>query len=95
MLWGLSFIWGVMLGLFYFGGLWITLKHISRAHKPKTWLAISFIIRMSFIMIGFWAIMKRDLISFVFTFLAFLITRVILTRTLGRESRGEINAHQS
>lgn len=95
MLWGLSFIWGVLLGFFYFGGLWITLKHITQAYKPTYWLVISFVIRVSFVMIGFWAIMKRDLISFIFTFLAFLITRAILTRTLGREKRGKIHAHQS
>ena len=95
MLWGLSFIGGVLLGLFYFGGLWITLKYISRSSKPKSWLLLSFVVRISLIMVGFWAIMRIDLVAFMLTFLAFLITRVILTRSLGRESRGEIHAHQS
>jgi F1F0 ATPase subunit 2 len=95
MLWAFSFIWGVLLGLFYFGGLWMTLKVMTRANKPKSWLGMSFIIRISFIMAGFWVIMKVDAVSLIFTFSAFLITRVILTRALGRERRGKIHAHQS
>jgi F1F0 ATPase subunit 2 len=95
MLWAFSFIWGVLLGLFYFGGLWMTLKVMTRSNKPKSWLGISFIIRISFIMAGFWVIMKADAVSFILTLSAFLITRIILTRTLGRERRGKIHAHQS
>ena len=94
MLWGLSFVWGALLGLFYFGGLWITLKYISRSKKPKSWLVMSFVIRISVILAGFWAVMRMDPVAFMLTFLAFLITRVILTRSLGRESQGEIHAHQ-
>ena len=92
-LWGLSIIWGVLLGLFYFGGLWITLKYIYRANRPKTLLAISFVIRITFIMVGFWVIMRKDPVTFLLTFPAFLITRAILTRTLGRDKRGKIHAH--
>ena len=95
LLWGLSFVWGILLGLFYFGGLWMTLKHVSGVNKPKFWLGVSYVIRIFFIMIGFWIVMKRDLVLFIFTFLAFFITRVILTHTLGRESRGKKHAHQS
>jgi len=95
MLWGFSFIWGVLLGFFYFGGLWMTLKHIPRSKKPKSWLFLSFIVRISLILVGFWAIVRSNPVAFMLTFLAFFITRFILTRSLGRESRGEIHAHQS
>jgi F1F0 ATPase subunit 2 len=94
-LWGFSFIWGVLLGLFYFGGLWMTLKVIPRSKKPKSWLVLSFIVRVFLILVGFWAIVRSSPAAFMLTFLAFLITRVIFTRSLGREKRGEIHAHQS
>ena len=94
-LWAFSFIWGVLLGLFYFGGLWMTLKYIARTNKSKSWLGVSFIIRIALIMAGFWVSIKVGAVSFILTFSAFLITRVILTRTLGRERRGKIHAHQS
>ena len=95
MLWAFSFIWGVLLGLFYFGGLWMTLKYMTRANKSKSWLGISFIIRVSLIMVGFWVSIWVDPMSFILTFSAFLITRFTLTRTLGRVRRGKIHAHQS
>ena len=94
MLWGLSHTCGLELGHFYFGGLWITLKYISRAKKPTSCLVPSFIIRVSFVMLGFWVIMRKDLMSFILTLIAFFITRIILTRVLGKEKRGTIHAHQ-
>ena len=93
-LWIFSVIWGVILGLFYFGGLWMTLKVISRSKKPKSCLALSFVVRIFLILVGFWFIVRLDPVAFIFTFPAFLITRVILTRSLGGESQGEIHAHQ-
>ena len=95
MLWVFSVIWGVILGLFYFGGLWMTLKYITRLKKPKSFLFLSFVFRILLILVGFWAVLRLDPLAFMLTFPAFLITRVILTRSLGRENRGEIHAHQS
>lgn len=92
---GLAVIGGVLLGLFYFGGLWMTLQYITRTNRPKTLLGIGLIIRISLVMVGFWIIVRKDPILFMLTFAAFLMTRVILTRILGREGRGETHAHQS
>jgi F1F0 ATPase subunit 2 len=94
-LWGFSVIWGVLLGLFYFGGLWMTLKYISRSKNPKSFMFLSFVVRVALVLVGFWVIVRLDRVAFILAFPAFLITRVILTRSLGRESRGEIHAHQS
>ena len=94
-LWVLSAIWGVILGLFYFGGLWMTLKYISRSKRPKSLLFLSFVFRILLILVGFWVVLRSDPMAFILTFPAFLITRVILTRSLGRENRGKIHAHQS
>ncbi len=95
MFWGFSLIWGVLLGLFYFGGLWMTLKYISRLKNPKSFMVLSFVFRMVLVLVGFWFIVWLNPVAFMLAFPAFLITRVILTRSLGRGSRGEIHAHQS
>jgi F1F0 ATPase subunit 2 len=95
MLWGLAVIGGVLLGLLYFGGLWMTLQYITRTNRPKTLLGMSLIIRVCLVMVGFWIIVRKDPMLFMVTFAAFLMTRVILTRTLGRGSRGQTHAHQS
>ena len=88
-LWGLAFLWGGVLGLFYFGGLWFTLKMMHHRERPKRWLVFSYITRLAGVLAGFWVVVQKDPGAFIFTFLAFFGVRVILTRTLGRQKNGE------
>lgn len=94
-LWGLAFLWGVALGLFYFGGLWLTLKAMPRKRQPKRWLAVSYAIRLAGALAGFWLVVRKDPGAFLFTFLAFFLVRIILTRTLGHKNGGKPHAAQS
>ena len=93
-LWGLAFLWGAALGFFYFGGLWLTLKAITRKSRPKRWLAISYAVRLAGALAGFWLVIQKDPGAFLFTFLAFFLVRIILTRTLGHKSGGKPHAAQ-
>jgi len=93
-LWGLAFLWGAVLGLFYFGGLWLTLKIMQRKERPKRWLAFSYILRVAGALAGFWVVVQKDPGAFLFTFLAFFAVRIILTRVLGREGGEKQHAAQ-
>lgn len=42
-----SFVSGFLLGLFLFGGLYLTLRDLSRAGRPLGRLAVSFLLRMA------------------------------------------------
>ncbi len=90
-LWGLAFLWGVVLGLFYFGGLWFTLKAMPRKEKPKRWLAFSYILRLAGALCGFWLVVQKDVMAFMFTLLAFFGVRMVLIRTL--KQKGDENNH--
>jgi len=92
--WGLALIWGVVLGLFYFGGLWMTLRLLPRTGKPRVWLGVSYGVRVLVALLGFWMVVRKDPLAFLVCFLAFLITRTILTRTLGRGNREKHHATQ-
>ena len=94
-LWGLAFLWGVILGLFYFGGLWVTLKMMSRKERPKRWLAFSYMVRLAGALAGFWVVVQKDPMAFIFTFMAFFVVRIILTRILGHKIGEKGNAAQS
>ena len=51
---------GSMLGLFFYGGLWWTVKKgIASAHIAW-WLLASFLIRTSAVLIGFYFMLKSD-----------------------------------
>jgi F1F0 ATPase subunit 2 len=70
-LWGLAFVWGGVLGLFYFGGLWFTLKRMHGKDKPKRWLAFSYMVRLAGALAGFWLVVQKDPAAFIFTLAAF------------------------
>ena len=80
-----ALISGVILSIFYFGGLYQTLKMAAGRKKIKSILLISFLIRTIVILAGFWLILKYDFYSFIISFIAFIITRFIITRRLGPE----------
>jgi F1F0 ATPase subunit 2 len=94
-LWGLAFLWGAVLGLFYFGGLWFTLKMMHQRERPKLWLAFSYMVRLAGALAGFWLVVQKDAMAFIFTLVAFFAIRIILTRTLKQKSDGKDHATQS
>ena len=93
--WGWAFLWGILLGGFYFGGLWATLQRLQRTNRPRFWLGVSYVGRVVVAMTVFWCIVRRDPGAFLVSFLAFLLARTILTRTLGRGIREKDHATQS
>ena len=76
-------VWGIILSVFYFGGLYQTLKIAAGSQKIKSILLISFLIRTVLVLAGFWFILKFNMNSFIISFIAFIITRFIITKKLG------------
>ena len=81
----IALLWGITLSVFYFGGLYQTLKMASGSKKIKSILLFSFLIRTILVLAGFWVILKFNFYSFIFTFMAFVITRFVITGKLGPE----------
>ena len=53
-----ALLWGIILSVFYFGGLYYTLKLTAGSNKLKSILFISFIIRTIVVLAGFWITVK-------------------------------------
>ncbi len=51
---------GVILGLFYFGGLWLTLDRFSETRRWGLWLGASFLLRSTMVVICFWFLSAGD-----------------------------------
>ena len=90
--WGMGFLWGVLLGLFYFGGLWMTLSALPRKKRPKRWLAVSYVVRLAGAMAGFWVVVHKDLLAFFFTLAAFFLVRIVLIRRLAPKNEKKEHA---
>ena len=94
-LWALAFLWGILLGSFYFGGLWLTVKALPLKKRPKRWLAVSYILRLAGALAGFWVVIYKGASAFFFTLAAFFLVRVVLTRILIPKNGERDHAAQS
>ena len=84
----LGWLWAVLggaaLGLFYYAGLWFTLRRLPEQAHPALWVFGSFTLRLAVSMAGFYAILgsDRNLTRLGLALLAFIMARVLLTRRL-------------
>jgi F1F0 ATPase subunit 2 len=83
----LAALGGMALGLFYFAGLWFTLRRLPGHPHPALWVASSFMLRLTVSLIGFYIVLgtDRSLTRLGIALLAFLAVRVALTRRLRPE----------
>ena len=70
---------GAGLGMFYFGGLWFSVKSLCGAARPFRWMFVSYVIRMTAVA-GIFSVLvvNRLWISMVITFVVFLLARQIM-----------------
>ncbi len=82
--WLLAVLGGAALGLFYYAGLWFTLRRLPEQAHPALWVFGSFTLRLAVSMAGFYAILgsDRNLTRLGLALLAFIMARVLLTRRL-------------
>ena len=82
--WLLAVLGGAALGLFYYAGLWFTLRRLPEQAHPALWVFGSFTLRLAVSMAGFYVILgpDRNLPRLGLALLAFIVARVLLTRRL-------------
>ena len=75
---------GAALGLFYYAGLWLTVRRLPRSTYPGLWVFASFTVRLLVSMCGFYLILgpDRSLPRLGVALLAFVAVRVLLIRRL-------------
>ncbi|WP_028321103.1 ATP synthase subunit I [Desulfatiglans anilini] len=85
-------LWGWVVGFFYFGGLYWTLRRLPRRSSPKIFLGLSYVIRVSVALMAFWLVLRRSFIGFLVTFVGFFIARFLVSRwvytAIGKKSHG-------
>ncbi|MRR56520.1 MAG: ATP synthase subunit I [Deltaproteobacteria bacterium] len=86
----LAAVAGLALGLFYFGGLWLTVRKIPRSGNPGILILGSFVVRLLVTLCGMYLVMDGKWELLVACLAGFLLMRIVLTRKLGpgrKESR--------
>lgn len=79
----LSLMMGAGLGLFYFGGLWLTVKQLPESSHPALLTVASFLVRTSAVLLGFYFIMESRLEKLLAAMAGFFIVRLIFVRLIG------------
>ncbi len=69
------FLAGTVLGLIYFGGLWLTLRRIHKIRYPGLLLLISFVTRIATVMLAFYFVMAGEWENIVMCLAGFLVMR--------------------
>ncbi len=82
---------GVLIGSFFFGGLWWTVQKGVTSDNPALWFFGSSLLRMSFALVGFYFISGGDWRKLLVCLLGFFVARVGVTQ-LARASKEGIHA---
>jgi len=90
----LGAVWGMLLGLFYFGSLWFTVRKVHRVGRPYWYLLTSFIVRSAVTLLGFWLVLQHDPLQWFSALLFFILPRLVIAALLRRPDRGDSYANQ-
>jgi F1F0 ATPase subunit 2 len=71
---------GVLLGMFFFGGLWWTVRRGVNAKIPALWFLGSSLLRTAVVLAGFYFITRGDWKKSLFCLLGFVVARFIVMR---------------
>jgi F1F0 ATPase subunit 2 len=82
---------GILIGGFFFGGLWWTIQNGLTSKNPALWFFGSTLLRLSAALAGFYFIGGKDWRKLLICMLGFLIARLLVTR-LTRTPREGIDA---
>lgn len=87
-------LWGLFLGIFYFGGLWITVRLVPRTARPKRLLFFSYVLRLSGVLAGLWLVLRLHSLYFLSTLAAFFLVRFIMLNRASRPNHKVSHANQ-
>ncbi len=82
---------GWLLGLFYFGGLWWTVRRGALSSRLAVWCAASALLRMAAVVAAFYFVLTRGGLANLMACLGgLLIARVVITRRIRLKSPGPL-----
>lgn len=74
-----AFATGLVLGVLFFGGLWLTVKRISTAKMPGFLFFGSFLLRTGIILIGFYYVSAGNWQRLIVCLIGFVAARFIVS----------------
>ena len=94
----LAFLAGALLGAFFFGGLWWTVRKGVSSESPALWFLGSILFRTGVVLAGIYFVAQAHWSRLVACLLGFMIARVVVVRRLKRlpaESQNKLKKETS
>lgn len=85
-----SLIGGIVLGILFFGGLWLTIRKGIHSKRPTLLFFSSLIIRLTIVVFGFYYIGANSWVRILVCLAGFLIARVVITRITIKDKQAEV-----
>jgi len=76
----ITLILGILLGLFFFGGLWWTTKKGLLSKTPALWFLTSLFVRIGIVIIAFYYLSRGHWERALICLIGFIIARTIIMR---------------
>ena len=73
---------GFAFGALYFGGLWLTVRSVPTMQQPAFWFLVSYVLRISVVLAGFYVVMGGRWERLVACMVGFFLARTLLIRHL-------------
>lgn len=73
---------GVLLGIFYFAGLWWTVRRLDSSSVVAPLFLFSMLFRISVVMVSFYVILGNDWQKLLLALLGFMVLRLFATRLI-------------
>jgi F1F0 ATPase subunit 2 len=80
LLWVLAWMAGCVIGVFFFGGLWWTIRKGVVSPRPATWFFGSMLVRTSAAVAGFYFISQGHWERLLLCLVGFVMARMLVTR---------------
>ncbi|MFW6162847.1 MAG: ATP synthase subunit I [Planctomycetota bacterium] len=78
---------GGLIGLVYYGGLWLTVRRLPQSRHPAALSFGSFVVRMALAAVGFWLVMGDRWERAVVALAGALVVRTVLVHRLSPRNR--------
>ncbi len=82
-----GFLLGVLAGLYYFLGLWLTVRKVPASANPQRLLASSFLARLVPTLIVMFFAVRYDLVMFFVLLAGFFLVRFMVSAKIKRTTR--------
>jgi F1F0 ATPase subunit 2 len=79
---GVAFLTGLVLGVVFFGGLWLTLQHFTRWRHPGLWVSLSLLLRTVVTVGGLYLVFDDQWQRLLVALAGFLLVRGVFRRRI-------------